>query len=188
MTARWCSISASSAATSPMRRRIRWKPGTGCGSPAATACVPTCGSGSRAASRFPKFSNFTPQPKEICRSTTRSKSPAPSAACRPSWRTDSPPRSSNRTSQAASRCATRKVIASLAPMMRSARRSAGSKAPAAASTAIPTRGSRKRRSCVTYSRPATPGFAPATSCARISRAISISSTASAIPSAGKVRM
>jgi len=74
--------------------------------------------------------------------------------------------------------------------MRSARRSAESSPtiPAAASTAIPTRGIRKRRCCATCSSPATPGFAPATSCAGTSRAISISSTASAIPSGGRGRM
>ena len=47
---------------------------------------------------------------------------------------------------------------------------------------------RARKSCATCSRLATPGFAPAISCAWTQAAFSISSTGSATPSAGRARM
>ena len=54
--------------------------------------------------------------------------------------------------------------------------------------AIPTAKTPSKRSCTTCSRMATPGFAPAISCAWTRAAFIISSTGSATPSAGRARM
>ena len=93
-----------------------------CAWPAATGCVPKCGSRSRRGFAFPAFSSTTPRPKATSRSTTARDSRARSAAFRRSSRTRFRSRCCASTSKRRARAQCRGLLHPLRRGTRSARR------------------------------------------------------------------